>query len=158
MIRQLAIVAVLVLAGCGPFEPFQPVGLCSAPGLAGIEMQDSRDCDCLRQQVAAAMDAVRPITGDTDFTGVTVWLRSDDGPWKGRDTWMVGDFVPPGDIEESRWGGSLAHELLHFYEIERQGVPEDQSAHHVGWDKRGWTAVGNRFYWSAQPGGKLFCW
>lgn len=153
--RSVALFA-LALAGCGPFRPFDPAGRVPVKGLAGLELEDDRGGECLERQATRALELVRPITGATDFSGITVWIRASDAPYK-LDSWAVGNFVPPSDVQESRWGGSLAHELLHVYEIEALGVPADVSARHEGWDARGWTKLGDAFYGSTQPGGSRFC-
>lgn len=158
MRSNLGLPAILSLAliACGPFHPFEPAGRCPVQGLAGIELEDDRGCECLGRQAARALALVEPIAGDTDFSKITVWLRASDAPYK-LDDWAVGNFVPPGDIQESRWGGSLAHELLHAYEIDRLGVPEEVSARHEGWEARGWIKLGDAFYESTQPDGAFFC-
>lgn len=153
---MLTTAALLALA-CGAFRPFAPAGRCDVQGLAGIELEDMRDCECLRRQVERAQELVKPITGDAGFSDVTLWVHASDAPFE-LDTWADGQFVPPGDIEESRWGGAVAHELLHAYEIDRLGESREVSALHEGWDARGWTKLGDDFWWSTQPGGDYSCW
>jgi hypothetical protein len=154
--RAIALLALALLGGCGPFRPFEPIGRVSVNGLAGIELEDERDGECLERQATRALELVRPITGATDFSGITVWIRASDEPYK-LDSWAVGNFIPPSDIQENRWGGSLAHELLHVYEIEHLGVPRDVSARHEGWEERGWTKLGDDFYRSTTTWGTNFC-
>lgn len=144
--KRLPFSLLLLLASCGS-SGYSPLTYCKLSDNLLINLETYDSCSCAEEKLRGAwkmLVAKELIPPDAPFFSGAVWVHAESDDLMEKDG-RIGLYVP-------NWRGgprihvtnnmeALAHELLHYYEVERLGVSEQDSSHHVGWDeKKGWES------------------
>jgi hypothetical protein len=154
--------SLLLLAACGGV-PFAPTVRCEADGFGPIYPEDERSCECLSRNVrrARALLVERGLVQDSfDFSSVAVYFHARAGRLDASSgaPRPFGRYEPEGPfVELDRFGGSLAHEFLHHFEMHALGATRAETARHPNWDERGYTAATNTYWQEVAPGALESC-
>jgi hypothetical protein len=148
-----ALLAFVVLAGCGFKAPFNPARTCDLDRGVVVFVEKDRDgiCDFAQQLVddartrAIASGVMTRDQAERILTNTPIWLHEDypqiicQGQEGGATGCFEGSGHWSGDIELNRTGSALLHEMFHNLD-ESMGASEKVSGAHTGWLTRNGTA------------------
>lgn len=134
----------LALSTAGCFSaPFHPARTCSIGGVT-VELEKDRECADIEALVrgAVALDVEHGFVSGEEASGLELelWIH-DEGPTVlcSDGAWAAGcteEWPGRAQIQLSRSGAALAHELLHHVSHLR-GVSDEDNARHAGWETKG---------------------